>query len=79
MVSYLPISKFLWSIFLIYTLNTQIYKYLLYKGYKGASDLYIDANIQLALSAGKQLHEVTGKKVHVCLPDEAEYNRAKEL
>ena len=24
-------------------------------GYKGASDLYIDANIQLAIAAGKQV------------------------
>lgn len=28
---------------------------LLPAGYKGASDLYIDANIQLALAAGKQV------------------------
>jgi hypothetical protein len=48
-------------------------------GYKGSSDLYIDANIQLAVSAGRKLYEATGKRVHVCLPDETEYLRAKDL
>ncbi|PRW60675.1 LOW PSII ACCUMULATION chloroplastic [Chlorella sorokiniana] len=48
-------------------------------GYKGASDLYIDANIQLAIAAGKQLSEVTGKRVHLLLPDEVEYKRAVDM
>ncbi|KAL4447447.1 hypothetical protein ABPG75_004666 [Micractinium tetrahymenae] len=48
-------------------------------GYKGASDLYIDANIQLALAAAKQLAENTGKRVHMLLPDEVEYRRAADM
>ncbi|KAI3429268.1 hypothetical protein D9Q98_005365 [Chlorella vulgaris] len=48
-------------------------------GYKGASDLYIDANIQLALAASRKLAEVTGKRVHLLLPDETEYLRAKDM
>lgn len=48
-------------------------------GYKGASDLYIDANIQLSIAAARQLYEGTGKRVHVLLPDETEYSRAAEM
>lgn len=48
-------------------------------GYKGASDLYIDANIQLALAGAKQLAEATGKQVHLLLPDEVEYQRAADM
>ncbi|EFN59896.1 hypothetical protein CHLNCDRAFT_132917 [Chlorella variabilis] len=48
-------------------------------GYKGSSDLYIDANIQLALAASRKLAEVTGKRVHLLLPDETEYSRAAEM
>jgi hypothetical protein len=46
--------------------------------YKGSSDLYIDANTQLALSAARRLRELTGKRVHILLPDETEYTRAAE-
>lgn len=48
-------------------------------GYKGSSDLYIDANIQLALAAAKQLHATTSKKIHLLLPDDTEYRRAYKL
>ena len=36
--------------------------------YKGASDSFIDANIQLALQTGRLLAR-QGRKVHVLLPD----------
>lgn len=48
-------------------------------GYKGSSDLYIDASTQLAIAAARQLNASTNKSVHVVLPDEVEYNRAKGL
>jgi hypothetical protein len=48
-------------------------------GYKGSSDLYIDANIQLAVAAGKQLAALSGKKIHLLLPDATEYYRAIKL
>jgi hypothetical protein len=48
-------------------------------GYKGSSDLYIDANIQLALAAAKQLYAFAGKRCHILLPDETEYRRAAKL
>ncbi len=48
-------------------------------GYKGSSDLYIDSNIQLAISAGRKIYSTTAMKVHILLPDEAEYKRAYKL
>jgi len=45
-------------------------------GYKGASDLYIDSNLQLAISAARKLHERDGKKVHVVLSDAGELKRS---
>ncbi|GAB4822300.1 hypothetical protein N2152v2_009346 [Parachlorella kessleri] len=48
-------------------------------GYKGSSDLYIDANIQLALAAGRRIYEKSGKRVHVLVPDEVEYRRAYKM
>lgn len=48
-------------------------------GYKGSSDLYIDSNIQLAISAGRKIYSTTAMKVHILLPDEAEYKRAYRL
>lgn len=48
-------------------------------GYKGSSDLYIDSNIQLAISAGRKIFSTTAMKVHILLPDEAEYKRAYRL
>jgi hypothetical protein len=51
----------------------------LHTGYKGASDLYIDSNIQLALAAARQIAIDTGKSVHILLPDETEYRRAYKM
>eukprot|EP00191_Tetraselmis_sp_GSL018_P000570 CAMPEP_0177597688 /NCGR_PEP_ID=MMETSP0419_2-20121207/11862_1 /TAXON_ID=582737 /ORGANISM="Tetraselmis sp., Strain GSL018" /LENGTH=317 /DNA_ID=CAMNT_0019089909 /DNA_START=328 /DNA_END=1281 /DNA_ORIENTATION=- len=45
-------------------------------GYKGASDMFIDANIQLALKGAQLLTEGGTKRVHVLLPDDVEYERA---
>lgn len=47
-------------------------------GYKGSSDLYIDANIQLAIAAAKKISE-DGKKIHILLPDSAEYQRSCKM
>ena len=48
-------------------------------GYKGSSDLYIDANIQLAIAAARKIFSTTAMKVHLLLPDEPEYRRAYKL
>lgn len=40
-------------------------------GYKGASDLYIDANIQLALAASRKVRAVDGPAPPVLLPQHA--------
>ena len=48
-------------------------------GYKGSSDLYIDSNIQLAISAARKIFSTTAMRVHIMLPDEAEYRRAYKL
>ncbi|PNW85398.1 hypothetical protein CHLRE_03g184550v5 [Chlamydomonas reinhardtii] len=42
--------------------------------YKGASDLFIDSNTQLALAAAKRL-SARGRKVHIVLPDGGEHAR----
>ena len=47
--------------------------------YKGASDLYIDANVQLALATARNIREQTGKTVVVLLPDEPEYARSSKM
>lgn len=41
--------------------------------------MYIDANTQLALQAGKLLHEMEGLRVVVLLPDGGEYARSSKL
>eukprot|EP00803_Ostreobium_quekettii_P000530 evm.model.scf_1159.4 EVM.evm.TU.scf_1159.4 scf_1159:31393-34943(-) len=46
--------------------------------YKGASDAYIDANAQLALSAAQLLADA-GKKIRILVPDAAELERALEM
>jgi len=46
--------------------------------YKGASDVFIDANVQLAISAAKQI-AAAGKKVHVVTPDLGEYSRSYKM
>lgn len=43
-------------------------------GYKGASDVFIDSNAQLAIAAARTLSE-GGKRVHILLPDANEYRR----
>ncbi|MEW5301987.1 MAG: hypothetical protein WDW36_004805 [Sanguina aurantia] len=43
-------------------------------GYKGASDVFIDSNVQLALAAAKRL-AAGGRRVHVVAPDQGEYDR----
>ena len=48
-------------------------------GYKGSSDLYIDSNIQLAIAAARKIYSTTALKVHILLPDDAEYRRAYKL
>jgi len=47
-------------------------------GYKGASDLFIDSNAQLSLAAARKIAE-TGKKVHVVMPDQGEYDRTYKM
>lgn len=47
--------------------------------YKVASDASIDANTQLALKAGQLVHEATGKRVAVLVPDGPEYERSSKL
>eukprot|EP01023_Acetabularia_acetabulum_P038504 TRINITY_DN3692_c0_g1_i4.p2 TRINITY_DN3692_c0_g1~~TRINITY_DN3692_c0_g1_i4.p2 ORF type:complete len:371 (-),score=75.62 TRINITY_DN3692_c0_g1_i4:36-1094(-) len=47
-------------------------------GYKGASDAFIDSNVELALSGATKLAE-DGKKVRLLLPDESEYNRSQNM
>ncbi|KAF6264893.1 hypothetical protein COO60DRAFT_1481321 [Scenedesmus sp. NREL 46B-D3] len=46
--------------------------------YKGSSDLFIDANIQYALLAAKQI-AATGRKVHLVAPDFGEYARSYKM
>ena len=47
--------------------------------YKGASDLYIDANTQLAIQAGRELYEKTGRKTVILVPDGPELSRSAEM
>jgi len=44
--------------------------------YKGASDDYVDANVQQAIAAGRWLHKNKGWKSHIVLPDNEELNRS---
>ncbi|RMZ57225.1 hypothetical protein APUTEX25_004059, partial [Auxenochlorella protothecoides] len=48
-------------------------------GFKDSADQFLDANIQLAIAAGRVIHKETGKKVHLLLPDGTEYRRAMGL
>ncbi|CAL8467622.1 g7160 [Coccomyxa elongata] len=48
-------------------------------GYKGASDWFIDSNIQLAIAASRILVKESGKKVHIVVPDGGEYNRSYKM
>lgn len=47
-------------------------------GYKGASDLFIDSNLQLAITAAIKLSARDGKKVHVVVPDAGELQRSSK-
>ena len=48
-------------------------------GYKGASDMYIDTNVQLAIAAARQLSEKGGLRVHILVPDQTEFNRSYKM
>ncbi|KAK9909885.1 hypothetical protein WJX75_008958 [Coccomyxa subellipsoidea] len=48
-------------------------------GYKGASDWFIDSNIQLAMAASRILVKESGKRVHILVPDGGEYNRSYKM
>lgn len=67
------------KISIVYSSHSYTSICFLFAGYKGASDLYIDSNIQLALAAAKQIAIDTGKSVHILLPDETEYRRAYKM
>lgn len=47
--------------------------------YKVGSDDYIDANIQLAISAATEMIEKKGIKVHLIVPDKGEYRRSFKM
>ncbi|KAJ9508403.1 hypothetical protein QJQ45_011925 [Haematococcus lacustris] len=47
-------------------------------GYKGASDVFIDANVQLALAGARKL-AAAGRRVHVVMPDQGEYDRTFKM
>ena len=47
--------------------------------YKAASDVYIDLNIQYALTVFSKLHKETGKTCELLVPDGPEYRRAKKV
>jgi hypothetical protein len=46
--------------------------------YKTSSDIFIDNNIQFAISVSGKLYKETGKTVQILLPDGPEYRRAKD-
>jgi|TARA_B110000977_G_scaffold181446_1_gene242123 hypothetical protein len=47
--------------------------------YKAASDMYIDLNIQYALTVFSKIHKETGKTCELLVPDGPEYRRAKKI
>ena len=47
--------------------------------YKAASDVYIDLNIQYALTVFSKIYKETGKTCEVLVPDGPEYRRAKKV
>lgn len=47
--------------------------------YKGSSDAFIDASVQLALAGARKMNAETGKRVHILVPDETEYNRSAKM
>lgn len=46
--------------------------------YKGASDMYIDTNVQLAIAAARQIRK-SGRTVHIVVPDATEFKRSYKL
>ncbi|XP_031494165.1 protein LPA3 [Nymphaea colorata] len=50
-----------------------------FSSYKGSSDEFIDANIQLALAVVKKLNEAKGIKACIVFPDRPEKRRASKL
>eukprot|EP00747_Dinoflagellata_sp_TGD_P211177 gnl/TRDRNA2_/TRDRNA2_84378_c0_seq1.p1 gnl/TRDRNA2_/TRDRNA2_84378_c0~~gnl/TRDRNA2_/TRDRNA2_84378_c0_seq1.p1 ORF type:complete len:447 (-),score=85.41 gnl/TRDRNA2_/TRDRNA2_84378_c0_seq1:167-1507(-) len=46
--------------------------------YKASSDVFIDNNIQFAVSCGAKIYKGTGKTVQVLLPDGPEFRRAQK-
>lgn len=48
------------------------------EAYKSNSDLYVDSNIQFAVSAARQL-TAAGRKVHIVAPDYGEYARSYKM
>jgi len=47
--------------------------------YKGASDMYIDTNVQLAIATAQQILKYSGLNAHIVVPDATEYNRSYKL
>ncbi|KAL5207618.1 hypothetical protein ABZP36_032053 [Zizania latifolia] len=47
--------------------------------YKGSSDEFIDANIQLALAVARKLKELKGTRTCIVFPDQPEKRRASQL
>ena len=47
--------------------------------YKAASDVYIDLNIQYALTVFSKIYKETGKTCELLVPDGPEYRRAKKV
>ncbi|KAK9826777.1 hypothetical protein WJX81_008050 [Elliptochloris bilobata] len=47
--------------------------------YKSSSDAFVDANVQLAIASARLLAEQSGKRVHIVVPDEGEYNRSYRM
>mmetsp|Transcript_10328 Transcript_10328/g.25319 ORF Transcript_10328/g.25319 Transcript_10328/m.25319 type:complete len:393 (+) Transcript_10328:98-1276(+) len=47
--------------------------------YKASSDIYIDLNIQYALTVFNKIYKETGKRCEVLVPDGPEYRRAKKV
>lgn len=48
-------------------------------GYKGSSDAFIDASVQLALAGARKINAETGKRVHILVPDEGEFKRSAKM
>lgn len=48
-------------------------------GYKGSSDAFIDASVQLALAGARKINAETGKRMHILVPDEGEFKRSAKM